>query len=201
MVLQVDYVKLTKMLIVLVVTYSVFLPIVSNYIPLILLATMIVFSIALSVRKGIGRILLREIRKSALSMVPGVLGGIVGIITYCYGIRTIHGVIYELKEWYVTGEPNLTLFYLLISMTSLYYLLLVNTHIVKIRRYVRENPGGPLIIMFMMFLIAAAIELAKGLETIANRCAEIAYYYLVAGVLAQLITTIREERRSKKTTP
>jgi len=129
---------------------------------------------------------------------PIIIAAISGIITFYCGIRSVYGILYGLRRWYSSGEITLALLYILTSFTSLYYVVLMNTHVAPIRKYVRENPGGPLIILFMLFLVVAAMELAKGSENIANRCAEVAYYYLVAGVILQLLYTIREERKKGK---
>ena len=127
-----------------------------------------------------------------------IIAAISGIITFYHGVRSVYGILYGLRRWYSSGEITLALLYTLTSFTSLYYVILMNTHITPVRKYVRENPGGPLIILFMLFLVTAAMELAKGSENIANRCAEVAYYYLVAGVILQLLSAIKEERKSKR---
>jgi len=127
-----------------------------------------------------------------------IIAAICGVITFYYGIRSVYGILYGLRRWYSSGEITIALLYVLVTSTSLYYVILMNTHISPIRKYVRENPGGPLVILFMLFLIIAAIELAKGRENTANRCAEVAYYYLVAGVVLQLLSVIKEERKSKR---
>ena len=67
----------------------------------------------------------------------------------------------------------------------------------KVPSWVKENPGAPFIIGFMIELIAAAISLSLGYEDLANDFAEIAYYFLVIGVILQLIAFVIEERRSK----
>ncbi len=67
-----------------------------------------------------------------------------------------------------------------------------------IKRELLENPGRPFIIAFMILLIIAAVELAIGNEVLANRAAEIAYYYLVIGVILTIYAVVREERRRGK---
>ncbi len=63
--------------------------------------------------------------------------------------------------------------------------------------YLTENWGAPFIVAFMILLITAAIYLAYGNEAKANKLAEYAYYNLVIGVLLQLVSLIKEERKSK----
>ncbi len=58
--------------------------------------------------------------------------------------------------------------------------------------YLRENPGAVPVIAFMVLLIMAAGWLALGLEGTANKAAELAYYFLVAGVALQLYATLKE---------
>ena len=58
--------------------------------------------------------------------------------------------------------------------------------------YLRENPGAVPVIAFMVLLMMAAAWLALGLEGTANKMAELAYYFLVAGVALQLYATLKE---------
>ncbi len=58
--------------------------------------------------------------------------------------------------------------------------------------YLRENPGAVPVIAFMVLLMMAAGWLALGLEGTANKAAELAYYFLVAGVALQLYATLKE---------
>jgi len=51
------------------------------------------------------------------------------------------------------------------------------------------------IIAFMIMLISAAVALALGSEVLANKLAEVAYYFLVIGVVAQLVNLMVEERK------
>ena len=196
--------------------YSAFLPFLSSLIPLIILMLATLIYASYLIVKGHSKLLLQVLRNHNKSIILCMIGGSMGLVTYIFGIRSYSILVTELMKWYSSGEINLALLYLLISMTSIYYLLLISVRnrflivklgtskrksITKVRvdlyNYVLENPGGPLVIVFMVFLVIAAIGLAKGLESFANRCAEIAYYYLVAGVLAQLVATVREERRKQ----
>jgi len=67
-----------------------------------------------------------------------------------------------------------------------------------LKEYFRENWGAPFIIVFMVLLIVAAVFLALGFEFLAERLAEFAYYFLVAGVVLQLVVVIKEERNEDK---
>jgi len=61
--------------------------------------------------------------------------------------------------------------------------------------YFKENWGAPFIIIFMTLLIIAAVALTIGLEDIANQLAEYAYYSLVIGVILQIASYIKYERK------
>jgi len=52
-------------------------------------------------------------------------------------------------------------------------------------------------VAFIFMLISAAIALALGQEILANKLAEVAYYFLVLAVIFQLIALVREERKVK----
>ena len=58
-----------------------------------------------------------------------------------------------------------------------------------------SNLGVVFIVAFMVMLTSAAIALALGSEVLANKLAEVAYYFLVIGVVAQLVNLVREERK------
>lgn len=64
--------------------------------------------------------------------------------------------------------------------------------------YFKENWGAPFIITFMILLITAAIYLSIGNESYANDIAVYAYYALVIGVLLQLASYIKYERKQQK---
>lgn len=59
----------------------------------------------------------------------------------------------------------------------------------------RENPGAPLIIAFIVNLVAAAVALALDRVDLADRFAEVAYFFLAGGVILQLISLILSRRR------
>ena len=58
----------------------------------------------------------------------------------------------------------------------------------------KENPGGPFIVAFIILVLLAATYLALGNEALANKVAEVGYYFLVAGVLLQLISLLTRKR-------
>jgi len=62
----------------------------------------------------------------------------------------------------------------------------------------RENPGAPLIIAFIVNLVAAAVALALDRMDLADRFAEIAYFFLAGGVILQLISLILSRRSGGK---
>jgi len=68
----------------------------------------------------------------------------------------------------------------------------------RFKEYFRENWGAPFIIVFMVLLVVAAVFLGLGLEFLAERLAEFAYYFLVVGVVLQLVVAIKEERSEDK---
>ncbi len=55
-----------------------------------------------------------------------------------------------------------------------------------------------LAIAFMIMLIAASIALALGREVLANRFAEVAYYFLVVCILLQLVIVAQEKEPCNK---
>ena len=61
----------------------------------------------------------------------------------------------------------------------------------RLRSYFRENWGAPAIVCFMALLMVAALFLAGGMEELANAIAVCAYYFLVAGVVLQIICYIK----------
>jgi|YelNatPaOPRAMG01_1025707.scaffolds.fasta_scaffold158617_2 predicted tellurium resistance membrane protein TerC len=61
----------------------------------------------------------------------------------------------------------------------------------RIINYLKENWGAPFIICFMILLMVAALFLAEGVELVANEIAVYAYYFLVAGVILQLICYLK----------
>jgi len=68
----------------------------------------------------------------------------------------------------------------------------------RIGKYIVSNPGSYPVIQFMVLLIYAAILLALGNESLANRYTEIAYYSLVVGVALLLKQVVSEEESSSE---
>lgn len=66
----------------------------------------------------------------------------------------------------------------------------------RVRAYVAENPGAPFILGFQFLLIVYALLLVKGAKVMANNLAVYAYYALVVGVLLQIFSYAREERKA-----
>ena len=67
---------------------------------------------------------------------------------------------------------------------------------VKTRRYVKKNWGSPLIVGFMLLLLSAAVSLSAGLSSLANTVAVYAYYALVAGVILQLASFLKFDKKN-----
>lgn len=66
-----------------------------------------------------------------------------------------------------------------------------------LRSYFRENWGAPAIICFMVLLMTAALFLAEGMEEIADAIAVCAYYFLVAGVVLQVVCHVKYNPRKE----
>ena len=64
--------------------------------------------------------------------------------------------------------------------------------------YFKTNWGAPFVIAFQALLIAAAGYLAAEAEAIANELAVYAYYSLVAGVILQLASLLRERKENER---
>ena len=64
--------------------------------------------------------------------------------------------------------------------------------------YLAENPGAPFIIAFQVLLCICAVMLAIGREQGANALAVYAYYSLIAGVVLQLVSTMKQRRKRVK---
>ena len=62
----------------------------------------------------------------------------------------------------------------------------------KARRYLRENWGAPFVLGFMVLLVVTAVLLSLGLDLLANEVALYAYYALVAGVVLQLVSFLKQ---------
>ena len=63
------------------------------------------------------------------------------------------------------------------------------------RVYVRENWGAPFVLGFMGSLLIAAVFLIMGLSWLAEAVGNVAYFFLVAGVVLQLLCFLRRGDR------
>ena len=66
----------------------------------------------------------------------------------------------------------------------------------RVKGYVRENWGAPFILGVMVLLMVAASSLSIGLADLANEAAIFAYYALVAGVVLQLASFLKYNKRN-----
>jgi hypothetical protein len=66
----------------------------------------------------------------------------------------------------------------------------------RIKGYVRENWGAPFIVGFMLLLMVAAASLSMNLADLANEVAIFAYYALVAGVVLQMASFLKYNKRN-----
>ena len=66
----------------------------------------------------------------------------------------------------------------------------------RIKGCVRDNWGAPFIVGFMLLLMVAAASLSMGLADLANEAAIFAYYALVAGVVLQLVSFLKYNKRN-----
>lgn len=62
----------------------------------------------------------------------------------------------------------------------------------KAKRYLRENWGAPFVLGFMVLLVVTAVLLSLGLDLLANELALYTYYALVAGVVLQLVSFLKQ---------
>jgi len=77
-------------------------------------------------------------------------------------------------------------------------MLSMKQHLPRIKRYFRENLGAPFVIGFQVLLLVAAGFLVLGNSALANEVAVYAYYSLVAGVVLQLISFVRQGKEAEK---
>jgi len=68
----------------------------------------------------------------------------------------------------------------------------------KVKRYVRENLGGPFVIGFQALLLVAAGFLVVGNSGLANDVAVYAYYLLVIGVVLQLFSFLKHGKEAEQ---
>ena len=68
----------------------------------------------------------------------------------------------------------------------------------KTKEYVKENWGSPFILSFMLLLVVAAIFLSSGLSSLADNVAVYAYYALVAGVILQVASFVKYQKKDEE---
>lgn len=70
--------------------------------------------------------------------------------------------------------------------------VMVRTIRIRIRaRYFKENWGAPFIMCFIPLLLVCAGLLVQGNPAVANDVAVYAYYFLVAGVVLQMVSFLK----------
>jgi len=68
----------------------------------------------------------------------------------------------------------------------------VTINITKIVKYLRQNLGVLFIIVFQILLLSCAFLLIRGYSDLANGVAIYAYYFLVIGVVLQLVSFLHQ---------
>lgn len=66
----------------------------------------------------------------------------------------------------------------------------------RLKGYLRENWGAPFVVGFMLLLLVCAGLLTGGNSGLADEVAVYAYYLLVIGVVLQLVSFLRQGKRS-----
>jgi heme/copper-type cytochrome/quinol oxidase subunit 4 len=74
----------------------------------------------------------------------------------------------------------------------------VKGFLVRVKGYVRENWGAPYIVGFLVLLMSAAASLSMGSESLADLLAVYAYYFLVAGVVLQLVCFLKYNKSNRE---
>lgn len=74
----------------------------------------------------------------------------------------------------------------------------VKGFLVRVKGYVRENWGAPYIVGFMVLLVGASTSLFMGSESLADLLAVYAYYFLVAGVVLQLVCFLKYNKSNSE---
>lgn len=70
----------------------------------------------------------------------------------------------------------------------------VKQYLPRIKRYVKDNPGAPLVIGFQILLLVCAGLLIQGNSVLADRVAIGAYFSVVIGVVLQLVSFVRHQK-------
>ena len=68
----------------------------------------------------------------------------------------------------------------------------------KIKVYIKQNWGAPLVILFMLLLVVAALFLAIGLTFPAEVIGALAYFILVAGVILQFARFLKYDKGQER---
>ncbi len=100
------------------------------------------------------------------------------------GVVGLHAFIIELKTWAIGSSSNLTPFYtvLLFTLAFIDYFKLVHARFSS-GGFFAEAPERVPVVMFMLLLCIAVALLGMDRRGLANKVAELAYYFLMVGVL------------------
>jgi Flp pilus assembly protein TadB len=71
----------------------------------------------------------------------------------------------------------------------------VSSFLIRVKHFLRENPGAVFVLGFQVLLVACAVLLVFGMASLAESVAVGAYFSLVAGVVLQLVWFVRRDRR------
>ena len=66
-----------------------------------------------------------------------------------------------------------------------------SSFLVRVKRFLRGNPGAVFVLGFQVLLVACAVMLVFGMASVAEGVAVGAYFSLVAGVVLQLVWFVR----------
>lgn len=66
-----------------------------------------------------------------------------------------------------------------------------SSFLVRVKRFLRENPSAVFVLGFQVLLVACAVMLVFGMTSVAEGVAVGAYFSLVAGVVLQLVWFVR----------
>ena len=72
-----------------------------------------------------------------------------------------------------------------------------NLKLQKMKAYVKENWGSPLVAGFIILLFSAAIFSAAGWIPVAEAVANCAYFALATGVVLQLVSFSKNRRKNE----
>ena len=69
--------------------------------------------------------------------------------------------------------------------------------VATLKRFSIENWGFPFISLFLIFLFSSAVLVAAGLASVADIAAIFAYFFLLTGVILQIICFSKNRKNSK----